>query len=261
MKVLVEEKSLQDIANSIRAKNGTEETYKPSEMAGAIDAIEAGGGDSFYDAFWDSYQDYGNRTNYGTTTMNGLFSNGGWNDTTFKPKYDIKPTQAYGLFRSSSITDLTKCGVEIDFSNCTDIRTCFNLSSIVHIGTIDCRKCSYIVTLFYGSKKLEKIDKLIFGTKATQYNDMFGQCISLTDITVEGAVLATISLSVSPLTAESAKSFINCLKNYAGTDKEYSYTISFSPTTWGYLDAEGETASPNGNSWRQYINDLGWNAS
>lgn len=42
--VLVEETSLQNIANSIREKTGTEDTYKPSEMANAISGIETGGG-------------------------------------------------------------------------------------------------------------------------------------------------------------------------------------------------------------------------
>jgi hypothetical protein len=42
--VLVEETSLQNIANSIREKTGTTDTYKPSEMASAISSIEAGGG-------------------------------------------------------------------------------------------------------------------------------------------------------------------------------------------------------------------------
>ena len=39
--VLVNDAYLTNIANSIRAKNGTETTYKPSEMSGAIDAIKA----------------------------------------------------------------------------------------------------------------------------------------------------------------------------------------------------------------------------
>lgn len=43
-KVLVNESSLTDIANAIRAKNGTETTYKPSEMAAAIEAIPTGSG-------------------------------------------------------------------------------------------------------------------------------------------------------------------------------------------------------------------------
>ena len=43
-KVLVNESSLTGIANAIRSKNGTSDTYKPSEMAAAIEAIESGGG-------------------------------------------------------------------------------------------------------------------------------------------------------------------------------------------------------------------------
>lgn len=38
-KVLVTESSLEDIADAIRAKNGTENTYKPGQMAAAIEAL------------------------------------------------------------------------------------------------------------------------------------------------------------------------------------------------------------------------------
>jgi len=41
--VYVDVSSLQDIADSIRAKNGTQNTYKPGEMADAIMAIPSGG--------------------------------------------------------------------------------------------------------------------------------------------------------------------------------------------------------------------------
>ena len=41
--VLVQESSLQDIADAIRTKNGTQNTYKPSQMADAIEAISGGG--------------------------------------------------------------------------------------------------------------------------------------------------------------------------------------------------------------------------
>lgn len=43
-KVLVNENSLTNIANAIRGKNGSTDTYKPSEMAAAITAISGGGG-------------------------------------------------------------------------------------------------------------------------------------------------------------------------------------------------------------------------
>lgn len=42
-KVLVTEAYLEDIADSIRAKTGSQSTYKPSEMSDAIDAISGGG--------------------------------------------------------------------------------------------------------------------------------------------------------------------------------------------------------------------------
>lgn len=44
-KKLYEESNIQAIADAIRGKNGTTNTYKVSEMAGAIGAIEAGGED------------------------------------------------------------------------------------------------------------------------------------------------------------------------------------------------------------------------
>ena len=41
--VLVQEYSLQSIADAIRSKNGTQNTYKPSQMADAIESIPSGG--------------------------------------------------------------------------------------------------------------------------------------------------------------------------------------------------------------------------
>ena len=38
-KVLVTESHLEDIANAIRAKNGTANTYKPGQMAAAVTAL------------------------------------------------------------------------------------------------------------------------------------------------------------------------------------------------------------------------------
>ena len=40
--VLVNETSLQNIADSIRAKNGSSDTYTPAQMSGAIDNIPSG---------------------------------------------------------------------------------------------------------------------------------------------------------------------------------------------------------------------------
>jgi len=42
--VLVEEQYLQDIADAIRLKNGTQNTYTPVRMATAIESITTSGG-------------------------------------------------------------------------------------------------------------------------------------------------------------------------------------------------------------------------
>lgn len=50
--VIINDQNLTNIANAIRGKNGTTTTYKPSEMAAAISAIETGsGGDLPEEAF------------------------------------------------------------------------------------------------------------------------------------------------------------------------------------------------------------------
>ena len=100
---------------------------------------------------------------------------------------------------------------------------------------------------------------MIFADKVYQNPFWLRDCYALVSIIAEGVIAMSISLSHSSLlTIESAKSFILCLKNYVGTDKEFACTITFNPATWELLDAEGETASPNGNSWKTYIEDLGW---
>lgn len=43
-KVLVTETYLEDIADAIRSKNGSTDTYTPAEMASAISDISGGGG-------------------------------------------------------------------------------------------------------------------------------------------------------------------------------------------------------------------------
>lgn len=45
-RVLINESNLQNIADAIRVKNGSSDTYLPSQMASAIDAIPSGGGSS-----------------------------------------------------------------------------------------------------------------------------------------------------------------------------------------------------------------------
>ena len=53
-----------------------------------------------HDQIWDTYQDFGNRSNYQRAFTEG------WNDKNFKPKYNMKPSNANEMFLNSKITDL-----------------------------------------------------------------------------------------------------------------------------------------------------------
>ena len=50
--VVINDTHLTNIASAIREKNGTTNTYKPGDMAAAISAIAAGGGDTGYKDYY-----------------------------------------------------------------------------------------------------------------------------------------------------------------------------------------------------------------
>jgi hypothetical protein len=72
---------------------GTIPNYDGAITEGAVEGAQAkyeegvaAGKKSEYDAFWDAFQDYGNRTNY-----NMAFAGGSWTPEMLKPKYPIHP--------------------------------------------------------------------------------------------------------------------------------------------------------------------------
>jgi hypothetical protein len=222
-----------------------------------------GGSDSWYDTFWDNALNYG-----GLISGDYLFAGGCWTDETFIPKYDVNPTTAQYMFQSSKVTDvvsaLEKAGKTIDFSNCTNFQFLVYGSSVTHIGIVDMTKVSSSAnanSVFRGGggHSLQKIDKVIVSEKYPLGSNAFTNCTKLTDIDIEGTITGSFSVINSPkLTVQSAKNIITHLANYAGADKEFTQSVNFHANVWDLLDAEGAT-SPNENTWREYVNDLGWN--
>ena len=85
----IDETNLTNIADAIRAKNGTTEVYKPSEMAAAIQAITTGGGSgggSSYDLYYSYNSKVYNQYGYAQFDVT--------DKTTLKFTYDI--TQSSG---------------------------------------------------------------------------------------------------------------------------------------------------------------------
>ena len=180
-----------------------------------------GGGDSYYDEFWDIIQENGNRTNYNT-----VFCGKAWTAETFKPKYPIKPSNATNMFQFSGITtnDYIK---SVDFSGSVSMNSVFYNSDVTELGVIDCSKTvsgwSGAVSCFVNCKQLKSIEKIIPPPAGVNF-DAFRQCYALTDIVFEGDVASTTNLQESTLLSKaSITSLINALST---TTSGLSITLS-----------------------------------
>ena len=212
-----------DVCDKIREKTESTDTIKSGDLADKIDEVyeagkASGGGDSYYDTFWDSFQENGNRTNY-----RNAFANVGWNDNTFAPKYDIVPSWYVGInmFTYSEITDLKgsleKCGVVLDLSNVGVANSTFaDMSLNTRIPKVNFSKVTgnhYLV--FGGCSNLIEIEEYVVNENA-KFTQVFNGCTSLTTIKMSGTIGNSIDFSPCGLLSEnSINSVFGCLSNTA----------------------------------------------
>lgn len=173
------------------------------------------GGKSWYDEFWDAYQQNGNRTGYAQAFYNS------WNDITFKPKYDIICLgNSYGVFGSSKMTAINKV---IDISQATNIQTFFIY-------------CDKLIT----------IKKLIVSATTPFWANTFQSCIALENLTIKG-VIGTNNFDIhwsTKLTADSLKSIIQALSTTTTgltitlpTTAQANYEAVYGAGSWETLTA------------------------
>ena len=213
--------------------------------------------------FWDKYQNNGKRDHY-----LGAFSGIGWEDSIFRPKYNIAPYNAAQMFENSNITDLkarlAECNVTLDFSKAALMTYMFRNSKITNVGVIDTSaETENTVYIFNRAMAMVSIEKLIIKSNGNNKTgtSSFNNMTALKNIVIEGKFgNGDVNFQWSTeLTVESAKSIILALMDFAGTANEFKYTVYFADEVWGKLAAEGNT-SPNGNSWADYISNKKWNA-
>jgi hypothetical protein len=205
------------------------------------------GGKSWYDEFWDLHQENGTRKNYDC-----LFAS--WNHNTFYPKYDIKPTSAYMMFRTYNAVDfsnfeadivkrLNECDVALDTSECTNFQyMCVN-SFITHIGVIDTRSASTLYQPF-SCNRLHTIDKLILqGNGSQTFHDAFHGATALENIVIEG-VIGNNGFDVKSSTKLSKASIESIIAALSTTTSGLTVTLSktavdnaFTTEEWAALKA------------------------
>lgn len=246
--------------------DGYNEGYSKGEETGYSQGYVNGntqGRTDEWNAFWDNYQDNGNRDDYGEAFRK-------WRGACFKPKYDIifgsriSAAQAFAYMDLAADLDkyLDSLGVTIDLSKAPNGTHLFYSSAFTGIGVVDLsgyQSSQSAAQQFQNCTNLVYIKKLVLSAKITNYNSIFAGCPNLTSVNVEGEIGVTFNISsCTKLDNESAKSILIALVDYSGTNKEFANDVKFASTVWNRLAAEGATA-PGGMTWEQYIDSKGWN--
>jgi hypothetical protein len=231
-----------------RAKQDYDEVYTAGYDKGKL---EGGNTEEAYDngytdgkqaewsEFWDSIQDNGNRASYSRA-----FGSTIWNDTNFKPKYDIKTTSAYMMFSYSQITDLAQiledCNVKLDLSQCTSITDAFSYGTITHIPELDLRSLTKIDFGTYNSYGLRTIDKIILREDGSQLfisSALAPNSFSLKNIIFEGTIGSSMILTNKALSVDSLMSIINHLQDLIEAGKS-TCTLTIGTTNLNKLTDE-----------------------
>lgn len=213
-------------------------TANNEQIKAKLDDVFDAGKKAEYDAFWDEYQNNGNRTDY-----RYAFAGPGWNGDTLKPKYSISPIYTDDMFsRNSNDIDLKdvldKCGVVLDTSRATSMRNTFNITSLLKIPTISVVSATNTDNLFYYSGWLVTVEKVIV-TENTTYKGWFTSCGSLENITFEGVVAHDLDFKdCKKLTLNSLTDILIHLKDFTGTGEENTRTLTLSQDSVDILNED-----------------------
>lgn len=218
---------LKAIGDAIRKKTGKTDLIPLSDMPNEILNISSGG-DNYYDEFWNSYQNHGNRESY-----KNAFGNTYWNNDTFKPKYDLNiRSNSYNIFDDSQISGslpeiLKSLGIKMEITNISYQSGGFVNTQFTEVEYLFKNCAPTLSSVFGGSNKLHTL-KIGTIVKSQQFNNTFGSLPALVNLTVEGEIGQNgFDVSKCPLLSKaSIENVVNCLSDDT-TDK----TITFSKTS------------------------------
>ena len=230
------------ITDAIRDKTGGVEKLSLDDMAVEIPKVYEAGKKAEYDAFWDAYQQSGERTDY-----QQAFAGKGWNDETYKPKYPLKPiaSGANSMYQGSLISK-----VEADFSECTELYQTFRNSGVKEITILDMAKARTSNNYAVGScSNLHTIGKLIVSETTAFVSNTFQSCSKLVNLVVEGvSAKAGFSLQWSTLLSKaSIESVINALSS---TTTDLTVTLPKTAVNNAFgIDVDDVSTYPEGSEY------------
>lgn len=145
---------------------------KTLQLKQDFDDVYEAGKKAEYDAFWDSFKNI--------WQMQHLFAGSAWNDTTFKPKYDliVGAYNCSGMFMINQVSNiksrLLECGVKLDLSQCVNFLSGFAHAKTTELPEIDLSNCDNVTGSFSNMLKLINIDKVTFKNGVTFISTFLG---------------------------------------------------------------------------------------
>lgn len=190
----------------------------------------ADGNQAMLSDIWDAIQQGGARTKY-----NEAFKGVRWNNTIFKPKYDIRPTggDCTQIFYQSGVTDVKgiceRQGITLDFSQVTAASQPLFNSAVTRMPVCDLTKQNAVSTFFHSAKQLEWVDKVILRNDGTQ---QFGTGLgyhwtlyagNLVHFPIEGKIGMNVYFGSDKLDDESVQSIVDALMDLTGQTSQNVY--------------------------------------
>lgn len=241
MKKKYEESNIQAIAEAIREKTGTDNTYDTSEMASGVGEVFEAGKQAECEE-WESRVHGNNRSTY-----TAYFSQTDWEGYEFKKT--LKPSN-FVLFSLGRIfynyagTELPR---NIDLSGATQnsIRTpdagvtqiqLFTWSSKVLVVPDYKLPPLSLYESFNRLQSCHTIEKIRIDESCVP--PTFLGCDSLVNVTFEGTIAGgDLTFASSPLSVASLKNIVKHLKNYSS--EGHLYTLTVKASAWEALMAAG----------------------
>lgn len=225
-----------------------------------FDEVYEAGKQAEYDAFWDAYQENGNRTNY-----RHAFAGKGWTAEIFKPKYDIRPKVdgSYMMFYFSEISGdlvqmLEDCDVYLDFSGVNVwAQYTFCQSKITRLGKMDFHNATVLASTFSGTP-LHTIDELVV-SKTTRFDGAFNDCVDLENLTISGTI-GQSGLNLQWSTKLSKASIMSVINALSTTTSGLSITLPKTAVDREF--EEGDRLGSDSQEWEEILqNHSNWTIS
>lgn len=237
----------QEICDVVNPKIVEETERLNNHVSGAAyDRAFEAGKKSEYDAFWDTYQDYGNLKDY-----NGMFSGGRWKETIFRPKYDIKPSRIERMFHSNRLANikqtLESLNVKFDTSECITFTQAFQGSSTAELPRIDLTNAITDVSMSYSFQGGKFLELHLIVSEATRYSNSFNNLGLLSKFMVEGVIGQNgLNLRWSPLDKPSLTSIINALST---TTTGLTVTLRLDAVNTAFETSPGAADGSTSDEW------------